>query len=203
MATPKQPVFEGMILAAGQSRRAGVLKAAVEIRGVPLVRHAVASLQVRCRRVVVVVGHEHGRIEELLAGLEGVVTVFNPRFAEDMFHSVRCGAAAVTADAAGFFMLPVDCPFVAPDVLDTLITAFDAAEGRHPVVPVHDGRGGHPLLLPASAREVIIAAAPPTTLRDVQARLGARRVTVTSSAVLADADTPEDLDRLARDHGEP
>ncbi|MCP4573608.1 MAG: nucleotidyltransferase family protein [bacterium] len=188
--------WTGIVLAAGGSRRAGAFKAAVEIGGSPLLRHAVYSLGARCERVIVVTGHRRALIEDLLVDVPGVVTVFNPDFAGDMFFSVRTGAAAVDPDAAGFFLLPVDCPFVDPAVLDSLIKAFDEAGGAHPCVPVHTRRGGHPVLLPRAARGTILATAPPANLRHVLGEYGPIRVPVDDPAVLTDADTPEDLRRL-------
>ena len=188
--------WTGIVLAAGGSRRAGAFKAAVEIGGSPLLRHAVDGLGARCDRVVVVTGHRRSLIEDLLADVPDVETVFNPEFAGDMFFSVRTGAAAVDPDAAGFFLLPVDCPFVDPGVLDALIAAFDEAGGTRPCVPVHAHRGGHPVLLPPAARGTILSTAPPATLRHVLGEFGPVRVPVDDPAVLTDADTPEDLRRL-------
>lgn len=189
--------WTGIVLAAGGSRRAGAFKAAVEIGGSPLLRHAVTGLGARCDRVLVVTGHRRSLVEDLVANVPGVETVFNPDFAGDMFFSVRAGAAAVDRQCAGFFILPVDCPFVDPGVLDNLIAAFNEAGGSHPCVPVYSHRGGHPVLLPAAARETVLATAPPADLRHVLGEFDAVRVPVDDPAVLTDADTPEDLQRLA------
>ncbi len=196
MSIEETQELEAVVLAAGLSRRAGVFKPAVEVAGRALLRHAVDGLRGWCRRVVVVTGHEHELAVRLVAGLDGVVTAHNPRFAEDMFLSVKAGADAVGADAAGFFVLPCDCPFVPAEVHRALIAAFAAHDRGRAVVPEHGGRGGHPVLLPAAARQAILSAGAGVTLRDIVAGLRPLRVAVASDAVLTDADTPDDLARL-------
>jgi len=199
MSTPDL-TLEAVILAAGRSRRAATFKPAFEIGGKPLLRHAAERLLHFCRRVVVVTGHEHERCAELVAGLDGVVTTFNPDHAGDMFLSVQTGAAAVTAACNGFFILPVDCPFPSAAALATLRDAFVEADHARAIVPIHGSRGGHPVLMPTAAREVILRAAPPANLRHVLADTGALRVEVGTDSVLADIDTPADLEDLARQY---
>ncbi|MBE0567849.1 MAG: NTP transferase domain-containing protein, partial [Krumholzibacteria bacterium] len=108
--------LDAVVLAAGLSRRAGTFKPAVEVAGRPLLGHAIAGLLPWCRQVVVVTGHEQGLVQGLVAGIAGAVTVHNPHYTGDMFLSVQAGAGALAADPAGFFVLPVDCPFVEPAV---------------------------------------------------------------------------------------
>lgn len=190
------PAFEGVVLAAGRSRRAGAFKPALAVRGRTLVVHAAGSLLAHCRRVVVVTGHEAAQVNALVAGLAQVDTAPNPDPDGDMFSSARVGLAAVAADAAGVFVLPVDCPFVEPAVLDAMVAAFAAAGGGRAVVPTHGGRGGHPVLLPPAVRALAAAATAGATLRDLVAACDPIRLPVDSAAVLTDLDTPADLDRL-------
>ncbi len=193
MMKPPDPHLEAVILAAGLSRRAGRFKPAFEVAGRSLLVHAVDSLRPWCRRIIVVTGHEQARASALVSGLDGVETVHNPRFAEDMFLSVLVGAEAVAPDADGFFVLPSDCPFVPADVCRALISAFDGGGRRQAVVPEHEGRGGHPVLLPIAARAAIGEAAPGRTLRHIVAAMPSLRVPVDSASVRADLDTPDDL----------
>jgi molybdenum cofactor cytidylyltransferase len=195
-ASPALPILDAVVPAAGRSRRAGVLKPAALVRGRPLLAHAVASLQPCCRRIVVVTGWRAEQVAALVAGGEGVATVLNPRFDEGMFTSVQAGAAALAGDAAGFFVLPADCPFVARDAIAMIIAAFAAVGGARAVTPRHAGRGGHPVLLPAAARQAIAAASGAATLRDIVAAFDPVRLEVPSPSVLADIDTPGDLARL-------
>jgi molybdenum cofactor cytidylyltransferase len=199
-------MFDGLILAAGRSQRAGVFKPGHRWRGKPLLRHAVDVLAPWCDRIVIVSGHGHDEAAALTAGLRDVALVRNPDPDRGMFSSVQVGAAAVSPDARGFFVLPVDCPVLEAGVARALIDAFAAGDGSRCVVPEYRGRGGHPALLPAAARQAILEASFTGTLRDIIGALGAARVAVASSSVLTDLDTADDLARLdTADHqaGDP
>ena len=187
--------FAGLVLAAGLSRRAGTLKPAIEVAGRTLLAHAVDGLRQCCGPVIVVVGHEAERVASLVAGRPEVKTVFNAAYAEDMFQSVRAGVGALPETLDGFFILPVDCPLVSAEVLEAMVLAFDADPDHHPVVPAHAGRGGHPVLLPSEARQVILDSGPPANLRTILQGLQARRIPVASDTIHLDLDTPEDLAR--------
>ncbi len=189
-------MFAAVILTAGRSRRAGVFKPAHVHRGRPLLLHAIAGLQRWRAPVLVVTGFRHALIAGMLAGRPGVVTVRNPNPEHGMFSSVRTGVAALPDALTGFFVLPADCPFVAPRTHAALLAAFARHGSARPVIPVHAGRGGHPVLLPASARQTILAAPPGATLRAVLGDLAPERLPVDDPAVLTDLDTPADLRRL-------
>lgn len=189
-------MVEGVVLAAGRSSRAGANKALFRHRGRPLLLHALASLRPACDRRHVVLGHDREAAEALLAGKPGLNILRNSFPDKDMFSSVRLAAAAVDPAAEAFFLLPVDCPRVPPAVPAALLAAFRAAGDGRPVLPEHAGRGGHPVLLPASAADAIAAAPEGSTLRDVLRALHARRLPVAEAAVLEDFDLPSDLAAL-------
>lgn len=188
--------LDAIVLAAGRSRRAGVFKPAHAYRGKPLLAHAVDGLRGHCQRVIVVTGFRPGLVADLLPGRADTVEVVNPDFAGGMFTSVRAGAAVLSPALDGIIVLPADCPLVGASTLDALRDAFAAHDRARAVVPTYSGRGGHPVLLPARAREAILAAPPRATLRDVIADLAPLRVPVDDPAVLMDLDTPADLAAL-------
>ena len=192
-------MIEGIILAAGRSRRAGVFKPAHLHRGRPLLLHAVEGLLPWCERVLVVAGHRRAEVAALVAGIPRVDVVVNPDLDSSMFGSLRLAAAALAPGGDGFFVLPADCPLVCPTVYHALREAFAAHDLARPVVPEYDRRGGHPVLLPAAARIAILDALPRTTLRDLLRDLRAVRLPVTDPAVLMDLDTPDDLAALVQE----
>ncbi len=174
-----------------------MFKPAYEHDGKSLLLHAIDGLVPWCEALVVVGGEQ---VEEVtaLAGLRpGTATVANPRPDEGMFSSVRIGVGALGEGLDGFFVLPTDCPLVGAETYVALIAAFVAHEGTQVMVPEFGGRGGHPVLLPASALGVVMAAPTTMTLRDVLRDLHALRVPVDDEAVLMDLDTAEDLRALS------
>ena len=191
-------MYEGIILAAGRSRRAGVFKPAHLHQGHPLLQHALDGLMPWCERVLVVSGHRHAEVAALVAGTPRVEVLVNPDPDSAMFASLRLAAAALSPAVDGFFVLPADCPLVDVASYVALREAFLASDLARPVIPEHAGRGGHPVLLPAAARIAILDAPPRATLREVLRDLQALRVPVDDDAVLMDLDTPDDLAALAQ-----
>jgi len=192
-------VIEGVILAAGRSRRAGVFKPAHRHRGRQLLRHALDGLAPWCERVHVVAGHRHDEILTMTAGIPRVEVLINPDPEAAMFSSLRVVAAALTPASTGFFVLPADCPLVTAATYESLLDAFATHDAERPMIPEHAGRGGHPVLLPATARSAILSAPPDTTLRDIIRALDPVRLPVTDPNVLMDLDTPADLAALAKE----
>ena len=192
-------MIEGVILAAGRSRRAGIFKPAHLHRGQPLLRHAMDGLAPWCERVLVVAGHRQVEIAAMTAGIPRVEVLLNPDPDAPMFSSIHLAATALAPTCSGFFVLPADCPLVTATTYESLLDTFTAHDSKRPTIPEHAGRGGHPVLLPIAARTAISSASPDATLRDIIRALDPVRVPVADPNVLMDLDTPADLAALAKE----
>jgi molybdenum cofactor cytidylyltransferase len=188
-----------IVLAAGRSTRmGGPNKLLAEIGSRPLVRIAVEqALASRARPVIVVTGHQHDKIEAVLAGLD-VKLVHNPNFPEGLSTSVRAGLAALPDEADGAIVCLGDMPQVTAALIDKLTAAFDPERGALVVVPVIDGKRGNPVVW---ARRFF------PELMSIDGDIGARQVisrypeavtevALTDTAALVDVDTPDALDRV-------
>jgi molybdenum cofactor cytidylyltransferase len=193
----ERPKVGALVLAAGRgTRMGGPNKLTAEIAGRPLLRHAVdAALGSAARPVVVVTGHERGRVESALAGLD-VMLVHNPAYAEGLSTSLKAGLAALPGDVEGALVLLGDMPRVTPALIDTLIGAFDPRRGALAVVPVRDGHRGNPVLFSRRFFGEL-----QTVTGDVGGRglLGSHgedvvEVPVSDDAAFLDVDTPEALE---------
>jgi molybdenum cofactor cytidylyltransferase len=187
-----------VVLAAGCSSRLGELKPLADLGGRTMLARAVGVFaSVGVEDVVVVTGH-HGDAVAAAAEALGARAVFNAGFDEDMYASVKAGAAAVEAGRR-FFLLPVDCPLARPETAGRLARA-GAATGAEVVLPVYGGVPGHPPLLAPSLREEILAGEPARGLRELLTgrQEPALRVDVDDPGVLLDADTPAELEQLRR-----
>ena len=122
-----------IVLAAGQSRRMGdINKLLVEVDGVAMVTCAVdAALASGAEPVIVVTGHESGKMEKLLAG-RAVKFIHNADFAEGMSTSVRAGLNALDADTGAALICLGDMPHVDSSLISRLIAGFDPARGISP-----------------------------------------------------------------------
>ncbi len=186
----------GIVLAAGRSRRMGeVNKLLAEIEGVPMVVRAVdAAVASGAAPVVVVTGHEDGRIRAALAG-RPVRFVHNSDYAAGMSGSLKAGLAALPDDAEGALVCLGDMPHVTAEHTTRLVETFEAQDEPAICVPTHDGKRGNPSLW---HRDFF------AEMREVGGDAGARHlmgehpesvveVAMPDPGILLDIDTPDSL----------
>lgn len=173
------------MLAAGASTRMGHPKALTRIGDetalARIARNAAGF------RVIVVLGEHHDEVRAAHASLD-VAWVRNPSPQLGRTGSLQRGLAVARGDA---LVLPVDHPLVRADTLRLV-----AATRGEWVVPVHAGRGGHPLKLGPMGVAAVMSAPPATPLRDVPAMVGLEvtRVAVDDAGIHANLDTPADVE---------
>ncbi len=203
----RAPRIAAVVLAAGRSTRMGAAnKLLAEVGGKPMVRRVLEQvLASQAAEVVVVTGHERGRMR---AALEGVLgdgrcrLVHNPDFAAGLSSSLHRGIAALAEDTEGALVCLADMPRVTAAVIDRLIAAFDPLEGRAICLPTWGGKRGNPVLL---ARHFF------AEVQAISGDVGARALIgnypeavaevamddlASGSGVLEDVDTPEALGAL-------
>jgi molybdenum cofactor cytidylyltransferase len=182
-------MITAVVLAAGASTRMGEPKALLRTPDGRRYVEAIADTARAggCDDVVVVLGPPHG--ETIRAALPSLAVAWNEHPERGMLSSVQAGVQALAGDA---LIWPVDIPFVAAATVRTLVM-----HGGTIVVPVHNGRGGHPLRL-AHAHFAEVMTLDPA--RGLKALLDAHaadvtRLAVDDAAVLVDVDTPDDYAR--------
>ena len=203
MTTPK-PRLGAIVLAAGESTRMGQPKALLPWGGVPLVRHQVDLLaaQPAIDQLLVVAGN---LLDEVRAALQGTPAriVANPRFREGRATSLAAGARALEGSPTSVLVVNVDQPLHA-DLLNPLIAAWrntPDALWR----PSHEGRGGHPLIVPADVAPELQQVSETTQgLRAVvtRHRHRLRSVPVESELAVLNLNTPADY-AAAESHNSP
>ena len=192
----KKIPLAGLICAAGLSSRMGRLKALLPFGEGSIISRCVDNmLAAGATTVVVVTGH---RAEEIEAHLEGRGCVFvrNPDYAHNqMFDSVCLGLKALAGRVERVLISPVDVPAVKGGTLEKLISG----EGNF-IVPVCDGKRGHPILLDASLIPAIISHNGEGGLRGALEAAGvtATEVSCDDPGCLMDADTPEAYEKLLK-----
>ena len=189
-------MIDAIVLAAGESRRMGTAKQLLPFGNVTVIEHIVDQLLLsRLDEVCVVVGHDGGQVAERLAGRR-VRIVDNPDYASGMLSSVRCGLRALPEARDWVLVALGDQPAVAPEWIDELVEAMQNS-GKGIVVPVYQGRRGHPLLLAARYRQEVLTEHDDVGLRGL---LRAHpedvyELAMPTAAVLSDMDDPADYQR--------
>lgn len=177
-----------IVPAAGASERFGSAKLSTDVGGATLIERTVASLRdAAIDDIVLVVGPQTGA----LVDAPDVRVRVNPDPARGMFSSLQAGVDELVADA--ILVLPGDMPFVRPATIRSLVQVFEARGGI--VSPRHNGKRGHPVVLPGSLADEILGADAGTTLHHVLAGHRDERIDldVDDAGVLRDVDVPADL----------
>jgi molybdenum cofactor cytidylyltransferase len=148
----------------------------------------------RARPLIVVTGHEHGRIEEALA-TRHVALVHAEDYAEGLSASLKAGLAMLPADAEGVMVCLGDMPLVTGPMLDRLLAAFDPEEGRAIVLPTYRGKQGNPMIWPRDLLPEMMTVTGDVGARHLIGRHADRvaEVEMADDAILRDFDTAESL----------
>ena len=188
-----------LLLAGGASRRMGRAKALLPFRGEPWLDAQLACFaRAGGERAPVVIAEHAARelrwIEQAVhrdvgrAGLQ-VRAVVQPDPSTPPYASLRLGLGP-----EGAFVLPIDVPS-SPQVFIALAAALD---GQSVAVPVHEGHGGHPVLVsPAFAKRLVLLSPDAADARldtqigalDASARV---EVQLDEPVVLLDLNTPDE-----------
>ena len=188
-----------IVLAAGRSRRMGTQKLLLPFAHSKVIARVVdAFLGAPVDRVIVVVRPRYKRLSDALAG-RSVTFVENSDAAGDMLSSVRRGLQALPQTVETILVSPGDQPSIGAGLIRQLLAAFRSS-GRNILVPVHDGRRGHPLVFAGHYRDELLTSYNGIGLRGLlQTHATAVREWHTNdAAVLEDLDTPTDYRRAQR-----
>lgn len=196
-ADTEPPAVAGVLLAAGTSSRFGAEnKLLATVEGEPIVRHAARTLlESGLEPVVVVLGHEADRVRDAIADLP-VETVVNEAYDTGQASSLRAGIEGLRrhdADPDAAVVALGDMPFVSPDTVDALVTAYAAGAGDA-VAAAFEGDRGNPVLFDARFF---------APLTDIDGDIGGREilleddssvlVAVDDPGVRRDVDVPDDV----------
>jgi molybdenum cofactor cytidylyltransferase len=179
----------------------GKPKALLKYRGkafIELILNAIRESSIES--TVVVLGHDH---EAIRPRVTLGVSVYNDDYERGMTTSFQAGIRALGPESQGAVLFLVDHPVVDPQTIDMLIARF--RPGRI-VLPVHEGRRGHPALFSRAALDEVLEL-PPTEGANMIVRRSPERITevaVSQPGILVDVDTPEHFERLsAEDKNRP
>ena len=181
-----------IVPAAGKAERFGSEKLLVPIKGEPLLNWTLWSLlDGGVSRIVVVSAPGADLTPVKLLADKRVLNVVNDNPSRGMFSSFQTGLAAAAGDPILF--LPGDMPFINSSTVTAVITA--CIRRHRVIVPVYEGRRGHPVAVPGILRKPILSAPPEASLKEVLAAAASEReeLHVPDPGVVRDVDRREDL----------
>lgn len=191
--------FSVVVLAAGLSQRMNgpskmLLPAPVE----PVVRRTLRSvLQCGAQEVVVVTGHKHYLIMQVLQGLRGKIA-YNSDYFQGQMTSVNVGLAALAQPCDAVMVCLADQVLLGPEDYARLALAFEKRPHGSILVPWFQGQRGNPVIFDSRHIDDILQG---------RHRLGCRKLIednpelvyvhqVDHDGFVFDLDTPEDYRRL-------
>ena len=191
-----------IVTAAGRSRRMGTQKLLLPFAGTTVIEHVVTQLFAGPLRDVLAVVSDPGNAVAQTASRAGAKPVVNPDPDGDMLSSVRCGVRALPPDCDAALVALGD----QPTVRTALVAAVLDEYGRHPtsiVVPAHEGRRGHPVLIPSECFADVLTRYDGIGLKGLleQHAPRVRELRVDDETILHDMDDPEGYARALSSHG--
>lgn len=183
----------GIILSAGESKRMGTPKQLLPWGDSIILQQVIDNASAsRLGAVLLILGYRADEISTKIMLSPKTHILVNQDFKAGMSSSIKCGIRNAPTETEGFMLLLGDQPFIGSDVIDKLIDSFFA--GRHGiVVPVYEGRRGHPIIFDARYREEMLS------IDDEVARKVVHKyahdileVPIDTPSVLLDIDAPHD-----------
>lgn len=188
-----QGEYSALILAAGRSGRMGKPKHSLLFDGHSTFLDEIVK-QYRhfgCKQIVVVINNES---ESYFPGhrsenLMDVVFVVNAHPEWERFYSIQLGLKAFESSTP-VFVHNVDNPFVSRDVLASLIANKGLSDY---LVPVCQGKGGHPVLLnPKVIKAIIMGKRPDRNFKTFLSQFARHSVPVDDRRILVNINTRRD-----------
>ncbi len=151
--------------------------------------------QSRVEKIMLVAGSGKEAVMAKMAG-RPVEICINPAYTQGMFSSVRCGFMAIPREAEAVMVFLGDQPMVRPPVIDDIVEAWEKS-GKGMVIPVFQGKRGHPVLIDAKYRDEITGLDPERGLRSLVENHpeDILEIETPDSSVLRDIDTASDYQR--------
>lgn len=138
--------FWAIVLAAGESKRMGSPKMLLDFGGKTMIERVIQNvINSEISDVIVVLGAEREKLTKIVERMP-VSHCFNENYREGMLSSVKCGFRNVPADTDAVLVFQGDQPFISPVVINSVIEKYLSSEFGL-VMPVFDGKRGHPLLI--------------------------------------------------------
>ncbi len=182
-----------IVLAAGESKRMGSPKMLLPWKGKTIIEQVVENVVTsEVSGVVLVLGAESDNIKNITSRYN-VIHCYNEDYQSGMLSSVRCGFTALPDDCNAVVVMPGDQPMISTVEIDRVISARKRS-GKGIVMPVYNGRRGHPLLIDSRYREEIMILPETEGLRALAAQTPADvfEAETDDPSVLRDIDTRDD-----------
>lgn len=185
----------GVVLAAGESRRMGRLKALLPFGSATVIEQVVQPLlRAALVKIFVVLGHRASDIAAVLHPLP-VHLLYNPDYRQGMTTSVQVALRHITPVPDAYLLALVDQPHIGFEPSQAVLTAFHHTR-KGLIIPTYGGKRGHPFVLAATYREEVLGLSAQQGLNVVTRGHpeDTLEVPVDSDTILRDMDYPQEYE---------
>jgi molybdenum cofactor cytidylyltransferase len=188
--------IEGIILAAGESRRMGYPKPLLRIGDQTFIARIAETMLEVVPRLVIVIGAHRERVRTAIPRDQRIAIVENPDYSHGQLSSLKVGLSAIQPDAAGALVHLGDHPIVRAETFRAVVDSYNRS-GKPIVIARHDGRRGHPVIFDRAIFGELLQAPESEGARHVVNADPSRvaYVELDDPGINLDLDTPADLAR--------
>lgn len=188
--------IEGIMLAAGESRRMGYPKPLLQIGGRTFIEHTAETMLTVVPRLVIVIGAHRERVRAAIPHDERIAIVENPNYLHGQLSSLKVGLSAILPDSTGALVHLGDHPMVRAATFRALADSYNRT-GKPITIARCGGRRGHPVIFDRAVFAELLAAPEGEGARHVVNADPSRVVYVDldDPGINLDLDTPSDLER--------
>ncbi len=150
-------MLAAVILSGGSSSRMGSPKALLPYQGRPFLEHLLEVTvhpQIGERRVVL---GAHAESIAKSIDLSADEIVINDEWERGQLSSIHAAIRSLPAGTDGLLICLIDHPLISVDLVNELIEQFYVTHANI-VLPVYEGRRGHPVIFPASLYDELLQA---------------------------------------------
>jgi molybdenum cofactor cytidylyltransferase len=160
-------MLSAVILSGGASQRMGSPKALLPYQGRPFLEHLLevtSHPKIGARRVVL------GAHAELIADavrLAADEVVINAEWDKGQLSSIQAGIRSLPARTDGMILCLIDHPLISAGLVNELIERFYSGAIPPIVLPIYQGKRGHPVIFSAGVYKELLVAPPNQGARSV------------------------------------
>jgi len=182
-----------IILAAGESRRMGFPKMLLTFKGRTMIENVISHVaESKADKIIVVIGaYKEEMIEEI--DKLAVNYCYNDNYKEGMLSSVQCGFRNLPSDYKAVLIFQGDQPLITRNSINKVIDAYFSSQNGI-VIPVYNGKRGHPLLIDRKYKDEIAKISPDEGLHSLAYKFShdVLEVETNESGILRDFNSYED-----------
>jgi CTP:molybdopterin cytidylyltransferase MocA len=191
----------GIVLAAGESRRMGKLKALLPFGERTVIEQVIHNLsQVNLDSVSVVLGHRAPEIAAVVERLP-VQIHYNAHYREGMTSSVQVALRYIAPVPKAYLFALVDQPHLGHEPVQRVLEAFmTQTPPKGLVIPTYQGKRGHPIILSCKYRHEVLALGPQQGLNLVTRGHpeDTLEIPLADDLILQDMDYPEEYEAVLK-----